>query len=248
MLSRILRFQQKIISKGKIQGLSYNPERGRFISMDDPGVLGASPEALTDKNLYIYCDHNPVMRVDEDGEFWHIVVGAVIGIAAKYVCDVVDNLMDGKSGLEILTPHSSVVDYVAAGASGALAATGVGLVGQIAGNAAISSIQETTHQLFDDTAGVNLVDIAVNTVGGAISGVAGGAGASLGNSKTAMTLGKQLTKRVFGRGEWGKAFSYYFKNMKNGAGKSIYSGLLQGILQATAMGFGYSCVTGGIMR
>ena len=50
--------------------------------MDDPGVLGASPEALTDKNLYIYCDNNPVMRVDEDGEFWNILIGAGFGAIA----------------------------------------------------------------------------------------------------------------------------------------------------------------------
>ena len=29
--------------------------------------------APTDKNLDAYCDNNPVMRVDEDGEFGHIL-------------------------------------------------------------------------------------------------------------------------------------------------------------------------------
>ena len=26
--------------------------------------------ALTDKNLYAYCDNNPIMRRDDSGEFW----------------------------------------------------------------------------------------------------------------------------------------------------------------------------------
>lgn len=43
--------------------------------------------ALTDKNLYAYCDNNPVMRVDEDGEFWLTAliggaIGAIVGASA----------------------------------------------------------------------------------------------------------------------------------------------------------------------
>ena len=34
---------------------------------------------ITDKNLFVYCENNPVMRADADGEFWHIVAGAAIG-------------------------------------------------------------------------------------------------------------------------------------------------------------------------
>ena len=48
----------------------YDPETGRFISADTTEVLTATPMALTDKNLYAYCDNNPVVRVDYGGEFW----------------------------------------------------------------------------------------------------------------------------------------------------------------------------------
>ena len=51
----------------------YDPAICRFINMDAIGVISATPMALTDKNLYAYCDNNPVMRVDCDGEFWHIL-------------------------------------------------------------------------------------------------------------------------------------------------------------------------------
>jgi len=34
---------------------------------------------LTDKNLYAYCDNNPVIRADRGGDFWNYIVGAVVG-------------------------------------------------------------------------------------------------------------------------------------------------------------------------
>ena len=36
---------------------------------------------LTDKNLYAYCDNNPVMRVDHSGEFWGFIAKAALGAA-----------------------------------------------------------------------------------------------------------------------------------------------------------------------
>ena len=53
-----------------LQSRYYDPVTGRFISPDYPDVITASPTALTDKNLFAYCDNNPVMRTDHDGMFW----------------------------------------------------------------------------------------------------------------------------------------------------------------------------------
>ena len=44
--------------------------------MDSLSVLGMSKTTLNDKNLYNYCDGNPVGRVDESGNFW---AGAIFG-------------------------------------------------------------------------------------------------------------------------------------------------------------------------
>ena len=57
----------------------YDSNTGRFISPDSFDVLTVTPDQLTDKNLYAYCDNNPIMREDGDGEFWHILAGALIG-------------------------------------------------------------------------------------------------------------------------------------------------------------------------
>ena len=50
---------------------------GRFISADTTEVLTASTTALTDKNLYAYCDNNPVVRIDIYGEYWDIAFDVV---------------------------------------------------------------------------------------------------------------------------------------------------------------------------
>ena len=50
---------------------------------------------LTDKNLYAYCDNNPVARVDHNGQFWDYV--ADIGFLAWSVADVVDDPVDWKN-------------------------------------------------------------------------------------------------------------------------------------------------------
>ena len=120
-----------------LQSRYYDSNTGRFISPDEETVITATPDALTDKNLYVYCDNNPIMSTDEDGEFWHLVVGAIAGVVSQYVSDVVSDIVSGKSIREILTPNSSLADYIAAGASGALAASGVGVVGSKIANAAI---------------------------------------------------------------------------------------------------------------
>ena len=73
----------------------YDPAVKRFISADNSDVLTATPDALTDKNLYAYCDNNPVMRVDYGGEFWHIVVGAAIGALIGGVSSIVGQIVSG---------------------------------------------------------------------------------------------------------------------------------------------------------
>ena len=75
----------------------YDPNVGRFISPDTTDVLTATPMGLTDKNLYAYCDNNPVMREDKGGQFWNIITGAVIG----GVLELAGQLLSGKSLSEV---------------------------------------------------------------------------------------------------------------------------------------------------
>ena len=60
----------------------YDPEVGRFITIDDVSYL--APDTINGLNLYAYCGNNPVMRVDHEGtswwsDFWNSTAGKVVG-------------------------------------------------------------------------------------------------------------------------------------------------------------------------
>lgn len=55
----------------------YDPVTHRFISSDVTDVLTATPMALTDKNLFAYCDNNPVIRIDREGQFWDTIFDVI---------------------------------------------------------------------------------------------------------------------------------------------------------------------------
>ncbi len=219
-----------------LQSRYYDPITCRFISPDNEAVLTATPMALTDKNLYAYCDNNPVTRVDGDGEFWHIIAGAAIGGVIGGVSKVITNLIAGKDNIG----DGVFIAFLTGAASGALAATGVGLVGQIAGCATIAMAGNAAQQGIDITQGerqsFDFAEVLVDGAIGAFGGLIGGSGASIGNSKSALSYGSRLAGKIFNgnnlsRGlsyygkEVSKAFAYYGKNMMNGMGQSIYQEL-----------------------
>ena len=74
-----------------LQSRYYNPQWGRFVNADDVAVVTATPMSLTDKNLYAYCDNNPIMRTDEDGEFWNVIIGAGVGAVFTLITELIDN-------------------------------------------------------------------------------------------------------------------------------------------------------------
>ena len=78
----------------------YDPAMRRFINADSFDTLIATPKQLTDKNLFAYCDNNPIVRIDEGGEFWNWVigasVGAIVGVAGQFVSDLVTSALNQK--------------------------------------------------------------------------------------------------------------------------------------------------------
>ena len=113
----------------------YNPVWGRFINADTAAVVAASPDkANWDKNLFAYCDNDPVNRKDDGGEFWEaIAIGFAAGFVGQYIGDVIGNISSGKTGIDIFKPSSSIGDYLASGVGGAIAATpGLNFIGTMA--------------------------------------------------------------------------------------------------------------------
>lgn len=74
----------------------YNQKWGRFLNADTSSVLSASPLGFTDKNLFAYCDNNPVARTDDGGEFWHIVIGAAVGAVGGAVSSIISQAISGE--------------------------------------------------------------------------------------------------------------------------------------------------------
>ena len=65
----------------------YDPEIGRFMTIDDIGYL--DPESINGLNLYAYCGNNPVNCIDRTGQFWDYIFDAVF-----LVWSVIDFLKD----------------------------------------------------------------------------------------------------------------------------------------------------------
>ncbi|MDD3217845.1 MAG: hypothetical protein PHC41_03395 [Lachnospiraceae bacterium] len=100
----------------------YDPECGRFVNVDCASLVDTIPATFSDKNLYVYCDNNPVMRKDLKGNFWVAAIAA--GLATQYISDVIDNVISGKRSIDIFKPKSSVGEYIAAGVTAVIPGSG----------------------------------------------------------------------------------------------------------------------------
>ena len=113
-----------------LQSRYYNPEIKRFISADTTAVLTADLMSIYNKDLYSYCDNNPVVRVDTEGEFWNLIsaavgaaVGAVAGVAGQFVSDLTTSALKGE------WTFSNWQTYAGAAVGGAAGGATLGLTG-----------------------------------------------------------------------------------------------------------------------
>lgn len=94
----------------------YDPKICRFINADNYPTTG---QGFSGNNMFAYCGNNPVSRADTSGLFWEaIAIGFVAGVVGQFVSDVVSNVSEGKTGIDIFTPKSSLGDYLASGIGG----------------------------------------------------------------------------------------------------------------------------------
>ena len=103
----------------------YDPKVRRFVNADSIDTLSVKKD-FHDKNLYGYCDNNPGVRVDVEGEIW--VAAIAVGVGTQYVTDVLENIIDGKKGINIFRLRSSVGDYVSAGVTALIPGSKMGAV------------------------------------------------------------------------------------------------------------------------
>ena len=140
----------------------YDPEVGRFINADNINLVLIDLTVTSDKNLYTYCDNNPIIRKDINGECW--IIAIAIGVGTQYAGDVLSNLLERKTGADIFKPSSSIGDYVAAGVTALIPGSGIG--GALVRNAVTEGILSIERRIKKESnsALLSITKIAVGTV------------------------------------------------------------------------------------
>ena len=140
----------------------YDPEVGRFINADNINLVLIDLTVTSDKNLYTYCDNNPIIRKDVNGECW--IIAIAIGVGTQYAGDVLSNLLERKTGADIFKPSSSIGDYVAARVTALIPGSGIG--GALVRNAVTEGILSIERRIKKESnsALLSITKIAVGTV------------------------------------------------------------------------------------
>ncbi len=60
-----------------LQSRYYNPQWGRFVNSDDVYITRINKGSIYDKNVFAYCDNNPVSRRDASGHLWDTVFDVI---------------------------------------------------------------------------------------------------------------------------------------------------------------------------
>ena len=219
----------------------YSPAFGRFINADTTDVLGVSGD-LYDKNLYAYCDNNPIMRKDAGGQIWVtagiMVAGGGIGASISAVGSVISQYADTGT----VNVKSVLVAAGSGFVSGALAASPWGKPIQVIGNVAINVASYAVDCLATnkDIDGCGLL-ISFGT--GLFSGVIGGDGA---NKDYILTNAIKYSKKVIR--DMAKRNNVAYANKRLVAIRSQRNDMLSSTFWRGSAGFSVGVlVTNGVM-
>ncbi len=173
----------------------YNAELGRFINADNYDILATSPSSFTDKNLFSYCDNNPIRRSDSNGQIWTTIgimaVGGVIGAGISAATSIITQKV-----FENNINWKSVLVAVGTGfVSGAIGASPLGGVGQTILGGIVGGASYIADSAVNNTE-IDAQGLIISTGIGAISGRLSGSGANenLTITNTIDTTRKAITK------------------------------------------------------
>jgi len=192
-----------------LQSRYYNPAWGRFLNADHLSYLGVGNDLLSN-NVYIYCNNNPVMMRDQEGEFpFHILAGAVVGATVNALITMYEQHSNGEE-----IDWAQVGISAASGAlSGALAATGFGPAAQVVGNALISGAETAISSGIENGfENIDAMEVAMDAIEGGLTSVNNGVGK--GTAKHLWKQGDQLVKNITRKGAK-KALKYYWSQTAN---------------------------------
>ncbi|MFA5006990.1 MAG: RHS repeat-associated core domain-containing protein, partial [Candidatus Izemoplasmatales bacterium] len=153
----------------------YNPQIGRFLNGD--GMLGQTADPMS-TNMFIYARNNPVQLIDEQGFFWHIIGGALIGAAVGATIQILSNCISGDKW------YNDLGGAILGGAVGG-ALTAMGVPSVIVGFS-VGLATGIGNQIDDACANwqcdISKVSVAEIVADGIVSGMFAGFGSSFANS------------------------------------------------------------------
>ena len=174
----------------------YDPVIGRFFS-PDPFVQ--APDFTQNFNRYSYCMNNPVMYSDPDGEFWHIIAGAIIGGVVNWFANGAEFTWQGLA-------------YFGIGAAAGALGAGVG--------AGIASVYAGSSFSAGFCGSVIAMPSSLGVIGGFSSGFAGG---FVNGFSSGLGNGLMQTK------SFTKSLGFAFDNgIKQGVSGGVVGGLIGG--------------------
>ncbi len=169
----------------------YSPSLRRFLNQDARFGSITSPGSL---NRFAYAGNNPVLRADPEGEFWHVLAGAVIGAVVAVTVQVVTDVVKGKfSGFE---RYGAVALGGAVGGAITAACGGLACAG-LAGAAA--AVTENLVQAGLSGESVDAGQLAKDALSGGAFGFLGGAAGKAftkGPAKWSLKEANSLAPRV----------------------------------------------------
>lgn len=157
----------------------YDPVLGRFLS-PDPYVQ--APDFSQNFNRYTYAMNNPLKYVDQDGEFLHIIIGALVGGTANLIYKAVSGQLhsfkDGFVAFGIGAAAGGIgaatggLAFAAAGGGAAVGAGGfiAGAAAGAAGTASMMPVQSAGNTLYFGDPFMSFEDYVLGVAGGAFTG------------------------------------------------------------------------------
>ena len=120
-------------------GRMYDPQLGRFLSPDN---FVQAPDDPQNYNRYSYCLNNPLKYTDPDGEFWHLIAGAIIGGTCNWILNECKDGWEGFGYWSIGAFAGALGAGVGAGISSSMAggSFGAGFIGSKTAMVSASSI------------------------------------------------------------------------------------------------------------
>ncbi len=221
----------------------YDPETCRFINMDS--VEYADPTYLHGLNLYAYCNNNPIMYVDPNGNFalFTLIVGSLIGAAVSFGASVLSQSLTGDKQINW---GQVALDTVIGGISGALGASGINQAISIIAGGALGAIGSVGGDLISSNGDWNQVNIGKAILMGGVGAFLGAwTGAGTQNAKSmvsAINTGKSWGSKAFLtsaqeaalRPNSGLTLQTMYMNMAKAI--SLYT--VQGIIKVSVAAFG----------